>query len=92
MSRFVVEFSLIDVPAVYRLEDRFETFVEADRRASVIAINGARICLDKHETIYVPYHRVASVTVVDRESNFLPTAECVDSAFVDEMRNNHELR
>ena len=78
MSRFVIDFTIVDALDKYRLNDRFETFEEADRRASVIALNGARMCLETNETWYIPQHRIGSVVITDLDRDFVPNVTCID--------------
>ncbi len=81
MNRFSVEFFVNEIQDVYVLSDTFETFEEAERRASVIALNGFKGCLNRAEMIFIPVHRIDSVFVRDVHASFVPNVIASEERF-----------
>lgn len=88
MSQFSVEFTVCEVQSVFVLSDTFETFEEAERRASVIAINGFKGCLNRTEMVFVPVHRISSVYVRDNQAGFTPNVTSSEERFYERYIEN----
>lgn len=59
------------------LDEEFKIFSDASDRASLITLQGLRVCLTADGMSYIPAQQISSVFVEDLQKEFVPNAAVV---------------